>query len=258
MTMSLLRTVTKDSLTLFVYDSRENLGNEAARSVASRICSVLDEKPDVNIVFASAPSQNEFLSAMIADTSIPWSRINAFHMDEYIGLRGDAPQGFGNFIREKLWGQVPLQSANYIDGNAADLHAECSRYERLLREHPIDIVCFGIGENGHLAFNDPAVANFEDPFMVKVVKLDARCRQQQVNDGCFPELKDVPTHAITMTIPAILLGKFLYGMVPGQTKAKAVLQTMTGPIVRDCPSTILRNHSHAALYVNTDSASLLL
>lgn len=253
--MNAVGTIKKDMLTLSVFDSRASLGSEAAREVAARICTVLEQKPDINIVFASAPSQNEFLAALLADSTIPWDRINAFHMDEYIGLAAGAPQGFGNFIRDRLWGRVKLKSANYIDGNAVDLHSECVRYEHLLKENPIGIVCFGIGENGHLAFNDPQVASFTDPFMVKIVKLDAECRQQQVNDGCFRELRDVPTHAITVTIPAIMSGGFLFGMVPGSTKAKAILQTMNGPIDTGCPATILRNHPNAVIYADRESAA---
>lgn len=255
--MSPVRQMKAESLVLNVFESRLDLGNAAARAVSERIRAVLLEKEDVNIVFASAPSQNEFLAVLLQDSSIPWGRVNAFHLDEYIGLPGDAPQGFGNFIRARLWGRVKLKSANYIDGLAADLNKECLRYAALLREHPIDIVCFGIGENGHLAFNDPPVADFADPAAVKVVRLDEACRQQQVHDGCFGRLEEVPTHAITMTIPAILAGRYLYGMVPGKAKAEALLRTITEPSGALCPATVLRNHPHIAVYADADSAGLL-
>lgn len=255
--MCLVRKIKAESLVVNVFDSRDSLGKAAAQAVIERIHSILREKPDVNIVFASAPSQNEFLDALLEDTSIPWNRVKAFHLDEYIGLPGDAPQGFGNFIRAKLWGRVPLGAANYIDGNAADLNKECQRYTDLLQTNPIDIVCLGIGENGHLAFNDPPVADFLDPAILKVVKLDAECRQQQVHDGCFRRLEEVPTHALTMTMPAILAGRYLYGMVPGKSKAMALLHTVKEPASTRCPATALKNHPNAVIFADTDSAGLL-
>lgn len=244
-----------DSLLINVHDSRASLGEGAAQAVSGRIHNILAEKPTVNIIFASAPSQNEFLAALLADETIRWGCVNAFHMDEYIGLPGDAPQGFGNFIRERLWGRVNLKSANYIDGNATDLRAECLRYSQLLRSHPIDIVCFGIGENGHLAFNDPPVADFADKDTVKAVELETRCRRQQVNDGCFPKLEDVPAQALTLTVPALMSGRFLYGMVPGKTKTNAVFHTLCDDIGEHCPATILRRHPNAILFVDSDSAA---
>lgn len=252
-----IRQLMADSLTVSVYDSRENLGKEAAQSVGEKIHSLLGEQPSINIVFASAPSQNEFLSALLEDHAIIWNRINAFHMDEYIGLSQYATQGFGNFIRNRLWEKVPLMSANYINGNATDLHKECLRYAELLQRNPIDIVCFGIGENGHLAFNDPPNANFKDPESVKVVDLDARCRQQQVNDGCFQKLEGVPGSALTLTIPALFSGRFLYGMVPGKSKANAVFHTLCDDIGEHCPATVLRRHPNARLFIDADSAGQL-
>jgi len=246
-----------DFLNLQVHDTRTSMGETAARAVAAKIREILAERDEVNMVFASAPSQDEFLQALRQDGTIPWNRIHAFHMDEYIGLPADAPQGFGNFIRARLWGHVPLKSANYLDGSGRDVEGECRRYADLLRTHPIDIVCFGIGENGHLAFNDPPVADFADPKAVKRVELEEACRLQQVHDGCFAALDQVPRSAITLTIPALVSGRFLYGMVPGRTKAVAVRRTMTDPVWTACPSTILRGHRDARLYVDRESASLL-
>jgi glucosamine-6-phosphate deaminase len=179
-------------------------------------------------------------------------------MDEYVKLNKDAPQGFGNFIRDRLWGKVPMKSVNYLNGNSLDLETECVRYTELLKTHPIDIVCLGIGENGHLAFNDPPVADFNDRETVKVVELEERCRQQQVNDGCFKSLDEVPTHALSLTIPALMSGKYLFAMVPGKTKTEAVFNTVTSDIDKQCPATIMREHSHAKLFIDIDSAALLL
>src|SRR5690606_2355596 len=147
-----------------------------------------------------------------------WSKIIGFHMDEYIGLDSDHPQTFASFLRKHLFDLVPIHHVYFINGNAPEVDAECDRYAALLRKYPVDIVCMGIGENTHIAFNDPHVANFNDPKLVKIVDLDHESRQQQVNDGCFATFEAVPTHAITLTIPALVDGKHLYCMVPGKNK----------------------------------------
>ncbi|NLY17383.1 MAG: glucosamine-6-phosphate deaminase [Clostridiaceae bacterium] len=255
--MSLLKELTAGKLKVRIYDNRKSLGANAALDVASKIRELLKEKPEINMIFAAAPSQNEFLENLLKE-DIEWNRINAFHMDEYIGLDPDAPQGFGNFLKDRLFGKADFKSVNYINGNAEDPKAECERYADLLKKYPTDIVCFGIGENGHLAFNDPPVADFEDPVMAKIVELDPVCRQQQVNDGCFASLDLVPTHAITITIPGLMAGKYLYGMVPGKTKTEAVARTVRENITTECPATILRNHDNAILYTDSDSAKDLL
>lgn len=256
--MGMIKQFKAGLLHVAVYDSRAEMGAAAARAVVDRAITILKEKPEVNMVFASAPSQNEFLAELLTSPDMPWERVNAFHMDEYIGLYADAPQGFGNFIRDRLWGRVKLRSANYINGNAADLSAECARYTALLKQFPTDIVCFGIGENGHLAFNDPDVADFKDPQLVKTVELDGLCRRQQVNDGCFRSLGEVPTHALTLTIPALLAGNRLYGIVPGKSKADAVYNTVNGCIGERRPATILRTHPNSRLFTDLDSAARIL
>jgi len=255
--MSLLKELTAGKLKVRIYDNRKNLGANAALDVASKIRELLKEKSEINMIFAAAPSQNEFLENLLKE-DIEWNRINAFHMDEYIGLDASAPQGFGNFLRDRLFGKAGFKSVNYINGNAKDPKAECARYEGLLKKYPTDIVCLGIGENGHLAFNDPPVADFQDPVLVKTVELDSVCRQQQVNDGCFASLDLVPTHAVSITIPGLMAGKYIFGMVPGKTKAQAVYRTVTEKIATDCPATILKNHDNAILYTDSDSAKDLL
>jgi len=242
-----------DKLTVQVYTTRTEMGAAAAVRVSEKINELLQVQETVNIIFAAAPSQNEFLEAL-RQMPIEWSRIRAFHMDEYIGLPTDAVQGFGNFLRERLFDKKPFLSVHYIDGAASDLEKECERYAALLGRFPPDIVCMGIGENGHIAFNDPPVADFSDTYVVKVVELDAACRQQQVNDGCFSELRLVPTHAITLTIPALMAGRFIYGIVPGRLKADAVFNTLHREIVAAYPASILRNHAHAELFLDAFSA----
>ena len=236
-----------------IYESRKLMGEAAASRLAKEIDAVLKNKKEVNIVFAAAPSQNEFLTALFYEP-INWEQVNAFHMDEYISLDENAPQRFGNFLKERLFEKFNFKAVHYLDGNVEDIQSECKRYSTLLENHPIDIVCMGIGENGHLAFNDPPVANFNDPEKVKVVTLDLPCRQQQVNDGCFARLEEVPTQALTLTIPALMSAKVINCVVPGSAKATAVLNTLTKPICSDFPSTALRNHNGAILFLDMDSS----
>ena len=245
-----------NNLEVRVYATRLEMGGEAAFCVQEKIRELLKQQPSVNIVFAAAPSQNEFLRAL-REAPVEWSRIRAFHMDEYIGLPRDAIQGFGNFLRESLFDKVPFLSVHYIDGGAPDRQKECDRYASLLEQYPPDIICMGIGENGHIAFNDPPVADFADPYAVKVVRLDLACRQQQVNDGCFSELRFVPTHAMTLTVPALMSGRFIYCVVPGKLKARAVFNVLNREIGEDYPASILRNHQHAVLFLDAASAGVL-
>ena len=179
-------------------------------------------------------------------------------MDEYVGLDKDAPQGFGNFLKERLFDQVPLREIHYLDGNSADPEQECTRYAALLEKYPTDIVCLGIGENTHLAFNDPHVADFNDPKIVKVVDLDQDCRLQQVNDGCFNNIDQVPTHALTITIPALFKSSYAYAVAPGDLKANAIYHTLNSEIGETYPSTILRKHTNSILFIDENSAAKLI
>lgn len=252
-----MKTFQKDLLTVNQYDTRAEMGKAAAADIKARILALLDEKESINMIFAAAPSQNEVLAALAADAEIPWNRINAFHMDEYIGLSADAPQGFGNFLKTHIFGLVSFKSVNFINISAPDANIESERYAALLTEYPADIVVMGIGENGHIAFNDPPVADFNDPKMVKPVQLDEICRNQQVNDGCFATLDDVPSTAITLTVPTLFAGKYIFCVVPGKTKANAVNATINGPVSTACPATILRKHENAVLYLDCDSIAYL-
>jgi glucosamine-6-phosphate deaminase len=246
-----------DDLTIRIYENRVLMGSNAALMVCSRINALLEQQEHVNVIFASAPSQNDFLEALNWSTNVDWSRVNAFHMDEYIELPENDPRTFAFFLNGKIFGRQQFRSVNYINGNAINIGDECRRYAKLLASYPPDIVCMGIGENGHLAFNDPHVADFNDPLMVKMVKLDAACRQQQVNDGCFAELPQVPAYAITLTIPALMAGKYIYCMVPGEKKANAVYNTVYGEIIEEYPSAILRRHPDAVLFLDKQSSGLL-
>lgn len=250
-----MREIKKDKLQVNIYAGRPELGAAAAENLTARIAELLKTKEQVNIIFASAPSQNEFLAELLKK-DIQWGKINAFHMDEYIGLHPDASQGFGNFLKDRLFTHVTCHTINYLNGNI-DPEEECKRYSELLIKYPTDIVCLGIGENTHLAFNDPHVADFNDPLIVKVVDLDQDCRVQQVNDGCFKTIDEVPTHALTITMPALFKSTYAIAIVPGKFKANAIDHTINSEISEKYPSTILRRHDHAILFIDEDSASKL-
>ena len=247
----------KDKLQVFIAESREEMGRISGQDAAALIKVLLQEKGELNVMFAAAPSQNDVLAELMSDPDIDWSRINGFHMDEYIGLDKDAPQGFGNFLRERVFSKKDFKSVHYIDITAADPEAEAARYEKLLLEYPMDICILGIGENGHIAFNDPAEADFEDPRLVKAVRLDDVCRQQQVNDGCFSVIDEVPQYALTVTIPGLLRAKAMLCVVPTQHKAAAAKRMLYGDIDVSCPCTILRQKDGARLYLDPAAASAL-
>ena len=243
----------KEQLIIKKYPTRKEMGQGAAADAERVIADIIAQKGEINMIFAAAPSQNEMLQSLLNSQIIDWSKVNALHMDEYIGLPEGDSHTFGSYLNDHIFSHKPFKSVHYIRGSAADPEAECLRYSQLLQEFPVDVVCLGIGENGHIAFNDPWVAQFEDPKAVKIVELDAMCRNQQVNDGCFPTLEDVPTHAITLTIPSLVFAKYMFCVVPAATKAEAVKNTVYGQISEDCPASILRKHPNAILYCDSDS-----
>lgn len=246
----------ESKLRVKVYESRQEMGRAAAEMVADRIRKMLLHKKTVNMIFAAAPSQVEMLEHL-STMEVDWQRVQAFHMDEYMDLAEEAPQRFGTFLKHCFFDHVSCGKVFYIQGNAADAVAECNRYSSLIKQYLPDIVCMGIGENGHLAFNDPPVADFNDPLLVKLVNLDAVCRQQQVNDGCFTHLDEVPLRAVTLTIPALLSASFISCVVPGYAKAKAVFNTLYQSIETAYPSSVLRTHADAVLWLDRQSAAML-
>ena len=247
-----------DKLGVEVYKHRVAMGARAAEAVAEKLRSLLASGKNVRMIFAAAPSQNELLDTLVSTPGIDWSRVTAFHMDEYIGLKAGAPQSFGVFLKDKIFGKVNFGRVHYISSNPDSTAKECERYSSLVSEAPIDIVCLGIGENGHIAFNDPDVADFNDPKKVKVVRLDQKSRQQQVNDGCFASIAEVPKEAITLTIPTLISSHYMYAVVPGKTKADAVRRTIKGEISTACPASILRRHANAILFLDGDSAAQIV
>ncbi len=251
------RSFVVDRLKVEIFPDRKAMGEAAGRAVAEKMKQLLKKKDELFMVFAAAPSQNEFLDTLSRFPAIDWKKVTAFHMDEYVGLPPTAPQNFGFFLRERLFAKVHPGRVHYINGTANDPQSECDRYSSLLMDHPFDIACVGIGENGHLAFNDPPVADFNDPQLVKIVELDLASRQQQVHDGCFEDLASVPKKAITLTVPALFRSEFMYCMVPAATKADAVRKTLRDPVSPVCPATILRRHENAILFLDQDSSKLI-
>ena len=237
----------------FVAKSRAAMGKKAAEDIACELSRRLQAQQGVRMIFAAAPSQSEMLSALMLMPDVDWSRVTAFHMDEYLGLAIDAPQRFGLWLRRAIFDRLPFAAVHLLEPGS-DPEATAAEYANRLAVSPIDIVCCGIGSNGHLAFNDPP-ADLNDPSDVKVVKLDATCRQQQVDDRCFGRFSDVPTHALTLTIPRLLAADRIFCCVPGALKKTAVRRTLQDPISGLVPATALRTHSNWSLYLDEDSAA---
>lgn len=258
---SLVREFQVDRLHVAVYEDRASMGKAAAAEVAKTIAQRQKASKVANVIFAAAPSQNEFLENLAADKSVDWSKVTGLHMDEYLGISPDHPASFRRYLHEHLFDKVGLagDQLKLIPGEEAGRPLKtCVAYEDILMAFPPDLVCGGIGENGHIAFNDPPVADFLDPVHIKIVRLDHACRVQQVNDGCFATLDEVPTHAFTLTISALLSAPVLSIVVPGPRKADAVRATLQGPIDEACPASVLRRHVGAKLYLDLESAKYVL
>jgi glucosamine-6-phosphate deaminase len=248
----------RDRLAVEIHPDRLAMGRAAARAVAAFLRDTLAAQGAARVVFGCAPSQDEFIASLTAPEAcgvdLDWGRLTVFHIDDYVGLAGDHPQSFRHYLQEHLLARVKVGRFHPIPAERPDRAGVCTDYAALLAEKPIDLICLGIGENGHIAFNDPQVAEFDDPSPVKVVELDALCRAQQVNDGCFASLDQVPGQAYTLTVPVFRQARRLSIHVPGPRKAKAVQATLLGPVAPTCPASILRLHPHATLYLDADSA----
>ncbi len=253
---------TAGRLAVEIHADRPQLGAAAARATAAYLHEVIAERGEARVIFACAPSQDEFLSHLIelsreGNTAVDWSRVTAFHMDDYVGLAGTHPQSFRHYLQQHFLQHVKIGRFHPLPAEEPDSAAVSKRYSELLSAKPIDLICMGIGENGHIAFNDPPVADFEDPQLVKVVELDEACRVQQVNDGCFPTFDDVPKHAFTLTVSNFRRARRLSIHVPGPRKAAAVKATIEGRISTQCPASILRLHPNATLYIDVAAAQSL-
>jgi glucosamine-6-phosphate deaminase len=250
-------TIRAGEATVRVHADAQALARAAADEAAEVLRVAVEARGVAHAMFATGNSQLQFVRELVhATAEVPWSETVVFHMDEYVGVGPDHPAGFQRWIRERITEPAQPKAAYYVEG-LGDAAAASARYAELLRRYPLDLCCLGIGENGHLAFNDPPVADFADPLDVKVVVLDAACRAQQVNEGHFPSLDAVPTEAITVTIPALLRAGRVLAIVPEARKARPVRDALNGPISPACPASALRTVPHVTIHLEPDSASLL-
>lgn len=253
--MSILGNSSLNGPVIHVAESRLAMGDQAAAGIGNEIRACLRKQAGVRMVFAAAPSQSEMLAGLCREEDIDWTRVTAFHMDEYLGLASGSPRRFGTWLRRAIFDQLPFAAVHLIEPGDDPAQSDAD-YAAKLNEMPIDIVCCGIGVNGHLAFNDPP-ADFDDRLTVKVVNLDAECRQQQVDDQCFATIDEVPAQALTMTVPALLEGRAIFCTVPGAPKRDAVRDALLGPIDPMCPASALRQHPRCTIYLDTDSGARL-
>ena len=245
-----------DKMEVGIYDTNAATGQAAAGDLARILREAIAERGEAAIIVATGNSQLTFMEALRGEPGIAWDHVTIFHMDEYLGMAEEHPASFRRFIREKL--AEPLRARRFygIQGDTGDVEAEIGRYSRLLEEHRPVACVLGIGENGHLAFNDPP-ADFAAHQMMQVVTLAETARRQQVGEGHFATLADVPTQALTLTIPALLAPPYVLGVVPEARKAEAVQQALEGPVTPDCPASILRTRPHVTLYLDQESSALL-
>jgi len=243
-----------DNLRVEVHPNRDEMGRAAAIAAAKALNAAIAEKGEARAVFASAASQSDFLRHLCQE-DIDWSKVTGFHQDEWVGVSMDKEYCFGWFIKKYLFDLVNPGTVHYLDGTAADMEAECARYAELLTEKPVDLIVLGVGENGHIAFNEPHEADFNDPKVMKIMTLDEKCRIQQKNDFKFASMDDVPTNGVTVTIPFIMSVENVITVVPTVRKAEAIAEALTGQIWEKCPASILRQKEGAILYLDTDSAS---
>ncbi|NQT26085.1 glucosamine-6-phosphate deaminase [candidate division KSB1 bacterium] len=246
-----------ESLRVQVYESVENLGKAASDFTAGKLKRAITNERSANLILATGASQFSFLESLNKDKSIDWSKITVFHLDEYLGMSDQHPASFRKYLRERILDEVKPAKVYYLEGDAPDIQSVISEYEDLLRTHPVHVACIGIGENGHLAFNDPPVADFNDPKLVKIVELDEQCRQQQFDEGWFDSFDAVSTHALSLTIPAIMGSQSISCVVPDRRKAEAVAGAVQGPISTACPASILRSHPDVTLFLDNEAAALI-
>ncbi len=241
----------------YIYKKKDEMATAAAASAAQAIRSAIRSKGQANIILATGASQFEILRHLVAAGQIDWFKVVMFHLDEYIGLGPDHPASFRKYLQERFVDKVaPLRAMYLVKGDAEDPARECTRLGALIRAHPIDVACIGIGENGHLAFNDPP-ADFETDEPYLVVQLDERCRRQQLGEGWFETLEQVPARAISMSIRQILKSRQLVVTVPDQRKAEAVRNALEGPVTPQCPASILQRHENCSIFLDEPAASLL-
>jgi glucosamine-6-phosphate deaminase len=250
-----VRALVIGELAVRIHPTEAELGRAAAMEAAAVIRAACEIRGEARVMFATGNSQLAFLGALTGRDDVDWARVTGFHMDEYVGISAEHPASFRRYLRERLVERVPLRAFHYVEGDAPDPEAECARYAAALGAAPVDLCCLGVGENGHLAFNDPPVADFDDPLDVKVVELDDGCRRQQVGEGHFATVNDVPPRAITVTIPALLRAGRVLAIVPEARKREPVHLALTGPVSSACPASILRTRSNVTLHLDERSGA---
>lgn len=248
---------TVDKLGVEIHPSKEELGTAAGGHAAILFQDAIAARGRARIIVGTGPSQNEVIQTVVSAPGIDWRRVEVFHMDEYAGVAADHPASFRLWLKTHVTDRTTPGATHYLNGDAPDWKRECARYSSLLAEAPIDLCFIGFGENGHIAFNDPHEADFNDPDLVKRVTLDEGCRSQQVGEGHFADLASVPMHALTLTCPALMSARFLVCSVPDKRKAGAVARALDGSVHPACPASIVRTHPAATLHLDPNSASLL-
>jgi len=243
-----------DNLDIAIYETPTAMGIAAADFVQRKLSDAIAKKGSANLILATGASQFKFLEAL-KDRDIEWQKITLFHLDEYKDISDSHPASFRKYLKDRILDAVKPKKIHFLNGDAQDVEAEMDQYSEALKNHPIDIACIGIGENGHIAFNDPPVADFNDPKLVKLVTLDEACRNQQLGEGWFPTFDDVPEQALTLTITSILNCRAISCVVPDERKAEAVYNTLFHDISTDCPASILRRHKQTKLFLDAASAS---
>jgi glucosamine-6-phosphate deaminase len=251
--MAAIKSFYKDKLKVEIFERKDEMGQEAASFVAQNLNQALAHRGYANLILGTGASQYPLLEALLKK-EIDWTKINLFHLDEYIGLSDAHPASFRRFLKERVADKVAFKSVNYLKGDVDDIDEEISRYEKLLKDHPVDVACIGIGENGHIAFNEPSVADFNDSQYLKVIELEDACKRQQTNEGWFSTIDDVPEKAVTLTITAIMDSKALCCTVPDERKSDAVYKALNDEISTSCPASILRKHRNAVLFLDKFSA----
>ena len=249
---------TNDLLLISIYPTNKDMGMAAAEEAADIMRQAIQARGKANIILATGNSQLSFLEALSAYQDLDWSCVNIFHMDEYVGIPANHPASFPLFLHLHIIDKVKPKRFYPIVGQTGNPEETCRRYEQLLRQNPADLCVLGIGENGHLAFNDPPLARFDEPKWVQIVTLAESCKRQQVGEGHFQSTEDVPSQAISLSIPALLAARRVLAIVPESRKADIVVQTLNSPISPLIPASILRQTSHAHLYLDPDSAARVL
>jgi glucosamine-6-phosphate deaminase len=257
MDQTLLREFQADKARVYIHPTKMDTSIAAAAEAASILRGTVEKKGSARVIVATGNSQLDMIQALVEAPGVDWSRVEVFHMDEYVGISDQHPASFHLWLKTRLVDVVHPGKVNFMNGQAADLPAECERYAALLHSAPVDLCFIGFGENGHIAFNDPGVADFNDPLAVKCVTMDEPCRRQQVGEGHFPTLADMPLHALTLTCPELFRAEHWVCTVPELRKAEAVKNALTGPISEACPSSLTRTHPAAGVYLDAESASLL-